>query len=95
MGSARGGPWNRPSAKVPQHQNKFLYLGMMVETVYDNETIKEIIVDQVAYISGLEPIPLEKSNKTVLRMNEILHSEFRPLVGGLSWVVTQSKILST
>ena len=39
----------------------------------------------------MEPIPVEKSNKNVLPMSEILHSEFRTLVVGLSWVVTQSR----
>ena len=51
----------------------------------------EIVVDQIEYIKGLTPIPVEKGNKKLLQMNETLHSEFRTLVGGLSWVVTQSR----
>ena len=74
-----------------KHKDKFLYLGMMVETFYANGKITEIVVDQIEYIKGLTPIPVEKGNKKLLHMNETLHSEFRTLVGGLSWVVTQSR----
>ena len=48
----------------------------MVETFYANGKITEIVVDQIEYIKGLAPIPVEKSNKHLLRMNETLHSEF-------------------
>lgn len=52
----------------------------MVETMYEHEKNKEIVVDQVAYINGFEPIPVEKSNKNLLQMNQTLHGEFRTLV---------------
>ena len=73
-----------------KHKNNFLYLGMLIETVYENGRIKEILVDQVAYIAGLTPIPVDKNARTP-HMTPALHSEYRTLIGGMSWVVTQSR----
>ena len=73
-----------------KHKYNFLYLGMMIETIYENGKIKEILVDQVAYIAGLTPIPVDK-NARPPHMTPALHSEYRTLVGGMSWVVTQSR----
>ena len=60
---------------------------MLVETIYENGKIKEILVDQVAYIAGLTP----NKNVRPTHMTPSLHSEYGTLIGGMSWVGTQSR----
>ena len=73
-----------------KHKYNFLYLGMMIESIYENGKIKEILVDQVEYTAVLTPIPVDKNARPPHTTPE-LHSKYQTLVGGMSWVVTQSR----